>query len=82
MGSVHMRYDAWSYEAACATDKWARPYFIILKIFNHLNFEIQIGDLLDAQNSPNFAGKHFETQETTLLFGPTSKSHMIACYKF
>jgi hypothetical protein len=28
-----------------ATDRWARLYFIISKLFNHLNFEIQIGVL-------------------------------------
>jgi hypothetical protein len=65
-----------------ATDKWARPYFIILSIFNQPNFEIRIGVLLDLQNSPNFAGRHFETQGATLIVSPTSKSHCIASYKF
>jgi hypothetical protein len=38
-----------------------RFYFIFSKIFNHLKFEIRIGDLLDVQNSPNFAGRQFDT---------------------
>jgi hypothetical protein len=64
------------------TDRWARLYFIISKLFNHPNFEIRIGVLPNVQNSPNFAGRQFETQGATLLFGPTSKSHWIASYKF
>jgi hypothetical protein len=34
-----------------ATDWWACLYFVISKLFNHPNFEIQIGVLLDVQNS-------------------------------
>jgi hypothetical protein len=53
-----------------ATDWWARLYFVISMLFNHPNFEIQIGVLPD------------ESQGETLLFGPTSKSNWIAYYKF
>jgi hypothetical protein len=38
-----------------------RLHFIISMIFNHPNFEIRNGILPDVQNSPNFAGRQFET---------------------
>jgi hypothetical protein len=65
-----------------ATDRWARLYFIISKLFNNPNFEIRIAVLPNVTNSPNFAGRHFDAQGETLLFGPTLKSHWIASYKF
>jgi hypothetical protein len=52
------------------------------KSFSQPNFEIWICVFPDVQNSPNFAGRHFETQGETLLVGPTSKYHCIASYKF
>jgi hypothetical protein len=58
------------------------PIFIISRIFNHLNFKIQIDDLPPVQNSPNFVGSLYETHGTTLLFGPTSKSNWITSSKF
>jgi hypothetical protein len=32
-------------------------HFVFSKNFNHPNFDIRIGYLSDAQNSPNFAGR-------------------------
>jgi hypothetical protein len=60
----------------------AQLHFIISNLFSHPNFKIQISVLPDIQNSPKFAGQHFETEGATLLFGPTSKSLYIASYKF
>jgi hypothetical protein len=63
-------------------DNWARLFFVFSKLFNHPKYEIRIGILPDVQNSPNFAGRLFETYGATLHFGPTSKSNGISCYKF
>jgi hypothetical protein len=63
-------------------DKWARLHFIFSKIFSHPNIEIQIGELFDVKNSPNFVGRQFKIWGTTLHFGPTSNSLRIATYTF
>jgi hypothetical protein len=42
-------------------DNWARLFFVFSKLFNHPKYEIRIGILPDVQNSPNFAGRQFET---------------------
>jgi hypothetical protein len=82
MASPCARGCALTGEAAAAANKWARLYFIISNLFSHPNFKIWIGVLYNVKNSQTFVGIQFERQGETLLFGPTSKSHCIASYKF
>jgi hypothetical protein len=52
------------------------------KIFKHRHFDIQIGDLPYVQISLNFAGRQIVTQREISLFVSSSKSQMIANYRF
>jgi hypothetical protein len=56
--------------------------FLYIWIFKHPQFDIRIGDLPDVEISPNFAGQQIRTQGETSLFVSSSKSQMIASYKF
>jgi hypothetical protein len=54
--TCHAVFDRRAQVEETATDRWARLYFVILKLLNHPNFEIRIGVHLNVQNSLNFAG--------------------------
>jgi hypothetical protein len=56
VGSVGVRWRQrlGAVEAAPETDKWDRQFFLFNKIFRYPHFDIQKGDITDAQIFPIF----------------------------